>query len=80
MRLIHRTPAAGCAASFPASWLSRTATKEQSVSKPSRECLGTCGRVWLSAARVVSTQPFAGAHVLAQPACGKEGAQSMPYE
>ena len=41
------------------------------MSKPSRGRLGTCGRVGRSAAGVVSTQPFAGAHVLAGPACKK---------
>ena len=44
---------------------------EQSVSKPSRGRLRTCGRAGRSVAGVVSTQPFASAHVLAQPACEK---------
>ena len=41
------------------------------MSKPGRGCLGSCGQVYLSTAGVVSTQPFASAHVLAGPACGK---------
>ena len=53
--------------------LDREPLGEQSVSKPSCGCLGTCGRVGRSAAGVVSTQPFAGAHVLAGPACEEGG-------
>ena len=45
------------------SWLSWPATKELVVSKPWWLGAGSAFRL-----RVVSTQPFAGAHVLAQPA------------
>lgn len=41
---------------------------EQSVSKPTRGCPRTRGPGLLVGCRVVLTQPFAIAHVLAQPA------------
>ena len=44
---------------------------EQSESKPSHACLGTRGQVHLPATRMVSTQPLASAHELAQPAAHK---------
>ena len=48
--------------------LSRVATKERLVSKPSCACPGDLWSDLFLGCRVVSTQPFAGAHVLAQPA------------
>jgi len=66
-RVVSTQPFAGAhvLAQPPSHRLSRTATEEQSVSKPVRGCPRVRGPVLLLGCHVVSIQLFAGSHVLA---------------